>query len=71
MKLKRFMANASILCIVISKLRYEKKLYSIILLEINKSLEVGFYYTILPLSLTIYLQIKSSKEFLLNVKEII
>ena len=49
------MADASILDIGVSKLNYKKKLYPVILLEIDKSLKIGFYYTILPFSLTVCL----------------
>ena len=33
-------------------------MYSVILLEVNKNLELGFYYTILFFGLTVYLKIK-------------
>ena len=64
------MAGTGIFGIVVSKLHHEKKLYPIILLEVDKSLEIGFYYTILPLSLTVRLRVKGGREFLLNVEEI-
>ena len=52
---KKYVANISIFGIIISKFCYKKKLYSIILLEIDKSLEIDFYYIILPFSLTVHL----------------
>ena len=70
-KLKKYIAGTSIFGIIIGKLYYKKKLYLIILFEVNKSLKVGFYYTILPLNLAIYLQVKGNKEFLFNIRKII
>ena len=70
-ELKKCMASADIFGIVINKLRYEKKLYSIILLKVNKSSKVDFYCTILPLSLVVCLQIKRNRESPLDVKEIV
>ena len=53
--LKKNVTSASSFGIIIGKLRYGKKLCPIILLKINKNLKISFYYTILPLSLAIYL----------------
>ena len=69
-KLKRYEAGAGILTIVIGKLRHRKKPCPIILLKVDKSLEISFYCTILPLCLAIYLRIEGSEEFLLDAKEI-
>ena len=68
---EKYIANASIFSIIIRELRYRKKPYPIILFEVDKSLKVGFYYTILFFGLTVYLWIEGGGEFLLNVKEII
>ena len=65
------MADAGIFCIVVGKLCYKKKSCPIILLEVDKSLEVSFYYIILPLSLTIRLRVEGNKEYPLDAKEII
>ena len=54
-ELEKYMAGTSIFSIIVSKLCYEKKLCPIILLEIDKGLEVGFYYAILLFDLTIRL----------------
>ena len=67
---KKCVANISIFGIIIGKLCYKKKLYLIILLKVDKNSEVDFYYTILPLSLAVYLWVKGNREFLLNTKEI-
>ena len=54
-ELKKCVAGAGILGIIISKLCYKKKPYPIILLKVDKDLEVGFYHIILPLNLAIRL----------------
>ena len=58
-KLKKAVTNASILGIIIGKLRYEKEPCLIILLKVDKGLEVGFYHTILYFSLTVRLWVES------------
>ena len=65
------MVNVYIFGIIIGKLYYEKKLYSIILLKVNKNLEVDFYYTILPFGLVIHLRVEGDKESSLDVKKIV
>ena len=69
-ELKRCIANVGIFSIVVSELRYENKLCSIILLKVDKSLKVGFYYIILPLSLVVHLQVEDGNESLLDIEEI-
>ena len=65
------MAGVGILGIVVSKLRYKKKLCPIILLKVDKILEVDFYCAI-PLSgLTVYLWVEGSEKSPLYAKEII
>ena len=54
-ELEKFVASTDIFCIIIGELRHRKKLYLIILLKVDKDLEVGCYYAILPFGLTIYL----------------
>ena len=66
-ELKKCVVNTSILGVVIDKLRYGKKPCLIILLKVDKSLEVGFYYTILPFGLPVWLVVESNREFLLYV----
>ena len=61
------MAIASILVIIIGKFCRTKKLYLIILLKVDKNLEISFYYSILLLILAISLQIERDKEFLFNI----
>ena len=64
------MASIDIFGIIVNKLHNKKKLYLIILLEVDKNLEIGFYYTILPLNLAIYLWVENGGKFLFNVKKI-
>ena len=52
-KLKKCVSDTSILSIIINKLCYKKKLYPIILFEVDKNLKIGFYYTILRLGFVI------------------
>ena len=54
-ELEKYVANTGILGVIVGELRYGKKPCSIILLEVDKSLEIDFYYTILLLHLTVYL----------------
>ena len=54
-KFKKRIADASNLEVIIGKLSYKKKSYSIILFKINKNPIISFYYAILSLDLTIYL----------------
>ena len=49
------MAGIDFLSNVVGEFRYEKKLCLIILLKVDKGLEIGFYYIILPFGLTVNL----------------
>ena len=69
-ELKRCVAGAGILGIVISKLRHGKKPCPIILLKVDKDSEVGFYRSILPLNLAVRLRVEGGGEFPLDAKEI-
>ena len=64
------MAGAGILGVIIGKLCHGKKPCPIILLKIDNSLEVGFYYTILLFSLVVCLQVEGGKKSLLDIEEI-
>ena len=64
------MAGAGILSIIVNKLRYKKKSCLIILLKVDKNLEVSFYYTILPFSLVVCLQVEGGGESPLDAEEI-
>ena len=54
-ELKRHVVDTSIFGIIIGKFRYRKKLCLVILFEIDKSLKIGFYYTIFLFGLIVYL----------------
>ena len=69
-ELEKYVTNAGIFGVIIDKLCNEKKPYSIILLKVDKSLEVGFYHTILPFGLTVYLWMEGGEESPLDTKEI-
>ena len=69
-ELERCVVGASILGIIVSKLRHGKKSCPIILLEVDEGSEVGFHRTILPLSLAVRLQVEGGGESLLDAKEI-
>ena len=69
-ELEKCVAGAGIFGIIVGELCHEKKLCSIILLEVDKGLEVGFYCIILPLSLAVCLLVESGEESLFDVKKI-
>lgn len=56
--------------IIVYKFSYKQKSCPVILLLIDKCIKINLYYTILYLSLAIYLLIKVNKKFPLNAKEI-
>ena len=70
MKLERCVAGASILGVVVGKLCHKKKLCPIILLEVDKGLEVSFHRAILPFGLTVHLLVEGGRESPLYTKEI-
>ena len=70
-ELKKYVVGNDILGVIVGKLHYEKKLCLIILLKVDKNSKVNFYYTILPLSLAIYLQVEDGRKSLLDIKEIV
>ena len=69
-ELKKYVTGAGILGIVVSELRHGKKPCSIILLKVDKGLEVGFYCILLPLCLAIHLRMEDGGESPLDAKEI-
>ena len=52
-KLKKYVVNASIFGIIIYKLCHKKKTYLVILLKIDKGLEICLYYILLSFNLAI------------------
>ena len=69
-ELEKYVAGTSILGIVVSELCHGKKSCPIILLKVDKSLEVGFHCTILPLSLVVRLWVEGDGESPFDAKEI-
>lgn len=69
-QLKECIAGASIFRIIIGKSNHWKDLCLVVLLEIDKSTEVSFYYIVLPLSLAVSLRVKGCKTSLFNSKEV-
>lgn len=67
---KKYKANTCIFGIVVYKFCHRQKLCPIILLLINKYLEINLYCAILPFNLAIYLNIKCNRELLLDIEEI-
>ena len=69
-ELKKYVADAGILGIIVDKLRHGKKPCLIILLEVDEGLEIGFHCAILPFGLTFHLWVEDGRESLLDVEEI-
>ena len=65
-ELKRCVTNAGIFGIVIGKLCHKEEPCPIILLKVNKGLEIGFHCTILPFGLPVCLRVKSGGESLFD-----
>ena len=65
-QLKRGMAGAGVLCIIISEFRHWEKLSLVVLLIVDKSLEKGLYCTILPFCLPVSLGVKGGRESALD-----
>ena len=64
------MAGTCIFSIIISKLGYQQELYPVILFEVDKKLEVGFYHIVLMFALTICLKMESYGKSLFNFEEV-
>lgn len=70
-KLKKCMASICIFSIVIDKLSYWKEFSIVILLIVDKSSEINFYYTILLFGLAISYKMKRNKKPLFNLKGVV
>lgn len=70
-KLNKSMIGICILCIIIGKFSYQKESSLNILLVIDKSFKINFYYTIVFFALAISLKVKDSGELLLNFEKVI
>ena len=58
---KGHMTDTCVFGIVVSKLGHCKEPSPVILLEVDKSLEISFYSAVLPLGLTVNLRVKRGK----------
>ena len=64
------MTGLSVFGVIIYKLSYWYKLSLVILFKIDQSLKIYLQDTVLPLNLTVFLQVNRSKKLPLNVKVI-
>ena len=69
-QLERRVTGAYVFCIVISKLGHWQELSLVILLEVDKVLEIHFHSAVLPLGLPICLQIKGGRNPSLVAEEV-
>ena len=69
-QLKRHMAGAQVLCVIISKLGHWYELGPVILLEIYEGSEVCFHGALLLLSLAVSLREKSGRKPPFNAEEV-
>lgn len=69
-ELKKYVSITCIICIIIRKFYYGQNFDVVILLLIDKNLEMNLYYIIGFSSLTIYLKNKAVEEYLFNVKKV-
>ena len=69
-ELEKYVADASILGVVIGKLHYGKKPCLIILFKVDKGLAIDFFYIILPFDLTICLWIEGGGKSPLYAEKI-
>lgn len=64
------MASICIFGIAVCKFCRRQEFCLVILLFVDKCLEIGFYCAVLPLILAIYLRLKGGREVLIDVEEI-
>ena len=69
-RLKRSVTGAGIFRIVICKFSYWKESCPVVLLEVDKGLEVSFYGAVLPLGLTVCLRVERGGELAFDAKEV-
>lgn len=67
---KMSVAVAHILGIMVGKLSYQKEPCSIVLLVVEKSPEIDFHGTVLPLTLAVNLRVKAGGKPLLDFWEV-
>ena len=69
-QLKRRVTNACVFCIVINKLCHWQEPSPVILLEVDKSLEVCLHGAVLPLGLPVCLRMEGGRELSLDAKKV-
>lgn len=69
-ELERRMVNTCILSIFICKFSHEYELCLMILLLVNKSIKLNFYYVVWSVSLNVYLRMESSGELSSNAEKV-
>lgn len=69
-KLEQYIADIRILSIVIHKFCHKQEFCFIILFSIDKGTKINFHHAVLPFGLTVCLQMKGGRKFLLNAKKI-
>lgn len=70
-QLKKYIFNISVFGIIICKLSYWQKICLVILLAVDKSLEIDFCFAILIFSLIIRLKLESNTKLILNSKKVV
>ena len=65
-QLKRCIADAGIFRIIIGKFSHWNESCPVILLKVDKGLEVGFHRAVLPLGLVVSLKVEGGKKSLFN-----
>lgn len=69
-ELKRRIVSTRILSIVIHEFQYRQESCPIILLSIDKNMQMNFHHAVLSLGWAICLRIKSDEKLLLNAKKV-
>ena len=69
-QLKKYIAGARILNIIIIELSHWQKPYLAILFKVDKGLEISFHCTILSFDLAVYLKIEGSWKPPFDAKEV-
>ena len=69
-KPKWYITYIWIFCIVIYKFHNKQESYLVILLPVDKSLEVYFHYAVLSLNLAVYLWIKDGEKLSFDAKKV-
>ena len=69
-QLERRVTGACVFCIFISKLGHQQEPSLVILLEVDKALEIRLHGAVLPLGLPVCLRMKGGRKPSLDVEEV-